>query len=194
VQVDEQGRARLTFLPTDTLRWQQERTSVGEKITADTLAAQLREQTASLAAAAPGVTLLVSWTISGSGPLVAQLRSGTLGGELLTNLRAQFGHAAPAAWTVALEAEGAPPAETLYEQETILGDFLRAVRRHQTHAELPLDLENYLSERQLAGALGASAQFTDATLRDRILREAAWLGSDLLSTEDTGSSRQEVRP
>jgi hypothetical protein len=73
-----------------------------------------------------------------------------------------------------------------YEQETIRGDFLRAIRQLQMNADEPLALDSYLAEAHLAGTLAAAAAAAVAgkPARDRVLREAAALGADLLSGEE----------
>jgi DNA repair protein SbcD/Mre11 len=129
--------------------------------------------------------LLLSWTIAGQGPLMSQLRRGQLGAELREWLRNEYGYGSPAVWTVSLDVE---ISETLppewYEQETIRGDFLRAVRQLQMNPGDPLDLDAYLAESHLAGTLGAAVAFSGKAARDRALREAAMLGVDLLSGEE----------
>jgi hypothetical protein len=72
-----------------------------------------------------------------------------------------------------------------YEQETIRGDFLRAVRQLQMNPDESPTLEAYMAEAHLAGALGAATTFSNKTARDRVLREAAVLGVDLLSGEES---------
>jgi DNA repair exonuclease SbcCD nuclease subunit len=133
-----------------------------------------------------GTGLLISWTIAGRGPIITQLRRTRLAAELLQRLRDEYGHRSPAAWSVSLEVE---LSETLppewYEQETIRGDFLRAVRQLQMNPDESPTLEAYMAEAHLAGALGAATTFSNKTARDRVLREAAVLGVDLLSGEES---------
>ena len=71
-----------------------------------------------------------------------------------------------------------------YEQETIRGDFLRAIRQLQMNADAPLELEQYLAESHRAGTLAGAVSLADRTARDAVLREAASLGVDLLSGEE----------
>ena len=71
-----------------------------------------------------------------------------------------------------------------YEQETIRGDFLRAIRQLQMNPGEPVGLERYVAETHLAGTLAGAVDFAAAAARDRALREAAVLGVDLLSGED----------
>ena len=71
-----------------------------------------------------------------------------------------------------------------YEQETIRGDFLRAVRLFQMNADEPLGLEEYLADADRAGELAEAVAFPNAVARERVLREAAALGVDLLTGEE----------
>ncbi len=87
---------------------------------------------------------------------------------------------------MAVEPAAALPPEW-YEQEAIRGDFLRAIRQFEVNQAAPLDLERYLSEAHLAGALGPAAALDDPAVRQAVLREAAWLGVDLLSGEEVQS-------
>ena len=188
VQVDGQQQARTSLVPTDVMRWLDERVVVDEATTREDLETLLRERMQTLIENAPAVDLLICWTVAGSGPLLCRLRRGGLGTELLGWLRHEYGFGPPAAWSVSLEVElpAALPPEW-YEQETIRGDFLRAVRQFQVNSAEPLDLQSYVAEEHLAGTLGATMAVDDPAVRERVLREAAWLGVDLLSPEEPQS-------
>jgi DNA repair exonuclease SbcCD nuclease subunit len=137
--------------------------------------------TATPAVRRPGQTeLLVSWMLIGEGPLSRELRRGRLAGELLDGLRGEFGFNSPVAWSVGIETEptDAFPREWL-EQETIRGDFLRAIGELKLNAGESLELENYLSETHRSGSL-ASAALLEGPERRRVLEEAALLGVELL--------------
>lgn len=197
VQVDDQRQTRTSLIPTDAARWLNQRIAVDETTSREDLQTRLRDHLHALLESVPRsstlpngdgtrptTALLISWTIAGSGPLVAQLRRGKLAGELLEWLRGDYGYREPVAWSLSLEVE---LAETLppewYEQETIRGDFLRAVRQLQMNPEEPLGLESYVAESYMAGTLGAAVTLPGKAGRDRVLREAAALGVDLLSGE-----------
>ena len=186
VQVDEQGQTRTSLIPTDAVRWMSERLLVDETTTREDLEGRLRQRMQALLEAIPSTALLISWTIAGRGPLVGPLRRGTLAAELLQWLRSDYGYRSPAAWSVSLEVE---LSETLppewYEQETIRGDFLRAIRQLQMNPDEPLSLDQYLAETHLAGTLGGRRGAWPATPPAiGVLREAAALGVDLLSGEE----------
>jgi hypothetical protein len=188
VQVDAERNARTTLIPTDVLRWQQERVVVDESTSRDDLEFLINDRMRTLVETIPEMDLLVSWTIVGSGPVLAELRRGALGGQLLEALRTEFGFGPPAAWSVSLVAEPTavlPP--DWYEQQTIRGDFLRELRQEQMEASGLFDLEPFVPEPLLAGALGALVQPPDERSEERVLREVALLGVDLLSGEEPES-------
>jgi hypothetical protein len=196
VHVDAEGRPHARFAATDVLRWRDEHIAFDASTTRDDLQRMLRDRMGSLVAASAGLDLLVSWTLGGTGPLAAALRRGTLSTELLGMLRDEFGRASPAAWSLTLTAEpgtGVPPA--YYEQDTILGDFMRAVRALESQpaatgakgTEVSLDLATLLGQQHMAGPLAAAAVLDDTPIRRRVLRNVAALGADLLSGEDSQS-------
>ena len=185
VQVDEQCQTRTALIPTDAVRWIDERVAVDETTSREELESRLRDRMQTLVEASGTAGLLISWSVAGRGPLIARLQRGSLAAELVQWLRSDYGRRSPAAWSVSLEVE---LSETLppewYEQETIRGDFLRAVRQLQMNPEEPVALESYMAETHLAGVLATTATFSGKPARDRVLREAAALGVNLLSGEE----------
>ncbi len=184
VHVDDQCNIRMTASTTDWLRWQNEQVAIDASTTRADLERMLDERLRMLKETVPGVDLLISWRIVGSGRLMSQLRGGTVAAELLEGLRNRYGFGPPAAWSVSLVAE--PPAvldPESYEQSTILGDFLREVRRYQMNPREEIDLTPYVPEEHAAGTLAATLEVSKRPVRERVLRDAAVLGMDLLSGE-----------
>jgi hypothetical protein len=111
-----------------------------------------------------------------------------LAAELLDRLRADFGTAPPApTWSVALESELPEdlPVEW-YEQQTILGEYLRDLRHYEINPSVPLDLDGYLGAK-VGAALAEMTGLAEGRGRQRVLREAALLGVDLLGVEEPQS-------
>jgi DNA repair exonuclease SbcCD nuclease subunit len=184
VEVDGQRHVRTTFFPCDALRWHVERVALEPDAARADLENRLHDRVLAVKESQPGIDLLISWNIAGFGRLHAELRRGTLAAELLEMLRAEYGHASPAVWSVSLYAE--PPAvlpPEWYEQDTIRGDFLRELRRYQTDPEAPLGLEAYLGGEAPPGVPAEMLAWGDPAARERVLCEAALLGIDLLSGE-----------
>ncbi len=188
VEVDEARNVRTSLIPCDVVRWQNERVLVEEGTTREDLEASLRERVHALLQTMPGLDLLITWTVAGSGPLLGRLRQGRLAGDVRDRLRREFGYGTPAAWSLSLGAacDGELP-RAEHEQQTIRGDFLRGIRHLQTHPSETIDLCAYLAESTLAEALGPDAVLDDTTLREQVLHEAAMLGADLLNGEGAPS-------
>jgi len=181
VEVDDSGRVRSRLVPVDCVRWSNQRVEIDEQNDRKQLEELLREQMQTLIAGAGERDMLISWTIVGNGPLSNQLRRGGLAEEMLEWLQTEFGTASPAAWSFSLKASS--PAElpaAWYQEDTILGDFLRLVEQYERDPDLPIDLEPYLSERHLAGSIAAAVRLDETERRRHVLREVAQLGGELL--------------
>lgn len=188
VDVDERKTIRTTQVPTNLFRWHDEKIEVQDGCTREDLETAFRERISSLAQAHAGTDLMISWTVEGTGPLVTGIRRGPLAEELLQLLRREFGSGPPALWSLTLEAEAKIEVpKTWLEEETIRGDFLQVIRQLQEDGNTPIDLTAYLPERYLAGSLSAAAVISDPQQRGRVLAEAAMLGVDLLTAEETVS-------
>jgi len=185
VHVEPDMSPRLTFIPTDVLRWHAERVVLDAQTTRARLEAMLLERRNALSQSAAGAELLVEWSVSGSGPLISELRRGTLGGELLNVLRSEADGPAKSVWSSALAAEPASMLEPHpYQQETILGEFLRIVSDCHTDESRRLDLVSYLRDDLEDEELAHWAILNDRDARQRVLRDAAALGLDLLGGEE----------
>lgn len=212
VEIDEAGKAHTRQMATDVVRWQTHRVAIGNAVTAESLEGMLIEQTYELRGATPDRHLILSWTVHGSGPLIAMLRREKKANQILTRLRRHFEQEQPAVWIKSLEVEtesAVPPA--LLEQDSLLGDYLRALADFDKETA-PADLVSPLEElvtRQLAEQDAAAddarrdahgqypypaktangekslfyLRFSDGERR-RVLQKAAVLGAGLLSGEE----------
>jgi len=186
VDVDSDGRAHLSPVPTQLFRWHHERVMIDAGVQRPQLETLLRERLNAVVASAAGSDVLVGWTVAGGGPLAAQLRHGSLAGELLEMLRGEFGYGPPAAWSVSLQAEPALAVpEAWFEEESVRGDFLRAVRQLLDDPREPIELDAYLPQRYRDGSPVAAATLRPGEHRRRVLAQAAMLGVDLLTGEES---------
>lgn len=182
VLVDDTGRARPQFVATDSVRWTEQSLEVTASTREEQLSERLFDRMEKLIAKHPGVNLLVRWKIEGTGPLVNRLRPGGLASELLTDLRRKFGHGSPLAWSVSLEclAPLSVPPEW-FDQETVLGDFVRQVRASEQDERIPFELKRYLPADVREEELLAAAQIGTGAERAALITRAAKLGVDLLT-------------
>jgi len=183
VQVDELAQIQVTFLSTDVVRWVQQHVEFDEITTTEGMEEMLLRRIAALREAQPEVPLLVSWMLTGEGRLQHLLRRERLAEKILARLRAEYGQADPPCWSVSLKCsppETYPP--TFYEEETIRGDFLKAIRYLQENLEQLPNLEGYLPESLREGPAFQSIETDDE--HHHLLCEAAALGLELLSGEE----------
>ena len=186
VDVDEQGRVQTCPIATDVVRWCRRRATVNAATTVATLETMLADQLRELCNAAPDLHQFVSWTINGSGPVVAALRRGPLGAEILDRLRGHVKQETSYTWCVSLDVEpeaAVPPAWS--QQDSLLGDFLRSLAQFDGQGETePADLIGPLA--QLAGPSTADKRLVRLgdTDRRRVLQKAAALGAKLLGSEE----------
>jgi DNA repair exonuclease SbcCD nuclease subunit len=182
VTVDDTGHAKTRFVPTDVVRWVEQSLEVTATTRYEQLYEQMTDRLEKLQAKNPVTDHLVRWNIRGTGPLVNRLRPGGLADEILRDLRRRFGERSPVAWSVLLECSAplSVPAEW-YDQETVLGDFLRGVRELELHGDLPLDLDRFLPDDLRNDPLAVIAMVDSTEERGELLCRAGKLGVDLLS-------------
>ena len=188
VQIDEHHLVRTRQIATDVVRWHDERIRLEGAGTRSALERLLVGRAQSLAAASPEIEQVVRWKVEVPARLAGEMRRGKWTHEVLARLRSEFGAHRPGLWSWSLEPERPDGiAEAWYAEETIRGEFLRAMRSFSAHDAEPLDLPRYLTDEHLAGSLGSAVLLEDPQLRRAVLAEATVLGADLLSGEEPGA-------
>jgi hypothetical protein len=186
VEVDDRSRIQTSLVPTDVIRWQSQQIEVDETTTPDRFEGILNERTKSLIETTPGTDLLISWTVTGSGPLLTRLRSGPLAVHFLDQHRKHHGCGSPAIWSVDILARPTDrPPRQWYEPSTIRGDFLQTVKKLNKKSDKPLGLECFIPDSADDDILSLAVPGSGG--RRAVLQEAALLGVDLLTGEEAGS-------
>ena len=147
---DESGRPLeepvLTHFSTSPIRWINDRVVLEATSDGGTLANELRQRIKNYREAQKGDDLFINWSVDvPPGQLAQHLRRGGLAADLLSELRAMYGQEEPATWSVSISAlvpEQLP--KSYYEQQTILGDFLRSVKHFQDNPQELIHLEGYI--------------------------------------------------
>ena len=198
VDVDAEHTARVHRVETDCFRYCHETIDAGEIRSVGSLRNLLGQKIATLANENGGRHLLIAWDVSLSDPEMISAVGAPV--ELLRQVRRDHGNGNPAAWTTRLTVR--PPKaypKSWREEDTILGDFLRAsdkFRKSGSAAAKPA------SAKDAAASGGQSRQinlmpFTEehaelsstattllgdlpAQHRDETLDEATLLGVELL--------------
>jgi exonuclease SbcD len=107
VEIDDATILEPEFVPLDVVRFE-EREVPADNLTIAKLETELRQQSAELSETAEGRSLIVRYRVTGRGDIHADLaRRGALG-ELLKDLRDEFGDRTPFVWCESVHDETAP--------------------------------------------------------------------------------------
>ena len=180
-RVDSTGKLKVQSVELDSVRWKPQKVAINERSTLKELKDVLGERAMKIAADTNDVTILINWFLTTSGEFHPALRRPELADELLEWVRDEFGRSDRGLWSVRLTIE---PPEALpigwYEEDTILGEYLRAIGRYQSDDSLKLNLHDYLPSTVEGDALAGIGHVTNAN-REEILRAAALVGVDYLA-------------
>ncbi len=218
----------LTYFTTSPIRWVNDQITLDADADGGKLADELRRRVKNYRENQKGDDLLIRWFVDiPPGPLAASLRRGNMTNDLLSELRSLYSKEEPLTWSVSLSLllpDRLP--KHFYDQQTMLGDFLRSVRHFQEHTEEVIDLALYIpddwvgDEDRIQELLLAEKVAVDpkdrnensengeptvgtgfryvqsagqAENRRRILREAAFVGLELLGGESSKSFSMDHR-
>lgn len=220
VDVHPGERPILTQLSTAPLRWTTERVFIEPNSNFDELRTEMRNRLRNLRTLQNDHDLVVSWIVEGTGgSLLDSLRNESFTHRLLEEQRREFGFGETITWPLRLSVPIPDMLRSnLYDQKTILGDYLRTVRHYQDNPEEPIELESFLPKEfieneeydelllsELQEPEKVSIEDEEAPdekdakplkrrikmqLQQEILREAAMLGYDLLSGSDAVPKEQ----
>lgn len=181
VRVDNNGKIRMQNCEIDSVRWSPQKVAINEDVKLEELKNVLGERALKVVSDASEQTVLVNWHLATSGPFNQEIRKPQWIEELVTWLRAEFGQSERGLWSVrvSVESPDSLPAGC-YEEDTILGDFLRAVGRYQSDDSLNLALHEYLPS-TVEDEFSNSMSRVDAKQRKRILDETSLLGIEYLA-------------
>jgi hypothetical protein len=143
------------------------------------------ERVQQLRSQSPGLPLLVTWTLTGTAA-ATQLHDLHGTRDRLTEwLRQQFGFQAELCWTVSVDLDQRNQLpESWYEEDSLLGDYLRVVHDFGQDADIPL-MDELSASHPLKEALGDELRAASYRSRGQVLRRAAELGADLLRPRES---------
>ena len=201
VDVDETGKIQLSLVPTTPIRFVSEQIRFEPGTNFDRLKDELRDRLIAYRSMQDNYDLYIDWAIDSSEEFELKLRRDGTAEKIRDKLRQEFGMQEPFAWVVEIKTaipEHFPP--EYYDQETIMGDYLRKLRRY-SHGESKLpSLDRYLPHDGPIFPIGEQTDATDtppnldeyaepllranSIKRDVMLREAGVLGVDLLGSQE----------
>lgn len=180
VDVDADGGGRVHEVDCDTFRYCSLELEGAEINAVGNIRNLMGERIARLQHENGGRHLLIGWDVSlGNGDAAQAIGDPD---ELLRWLRREYGHGNPAAWTARLTVH-APRKypKSWQEEDTILGDFLRATSKHQKTSGRDLNLRPVTEEHpQLPSTVQSLLAEPDPSVTGQLLDQATLLGVELL--------------
>ncbi len=180
VDVDADRTTRIHSIECDTFRYCHVEIDAAEITAVGSLQNLLGERIVRLQHESGGRHLLIGWDISiSSGDALHSIGDAE---ELLQSIRREYGHGSPAAWTTRLSVR--PPRKypkAWHDEDTILGDFLRAAQKHRKAEGRDLNLLPMTEEHPGLGGTTSTllAEVSFSSQMD-VLDQATLLGVELL--------------
>ena len=185
VEIDSEGLVQTSPIVTDAVRWNTFSLKVDPETSEESLYGMMQAHIARGLVDAASRPLLVTWQISGSGPLLRSLQRSDAKNDLLAALNS-VDHGGANVWHVAIEV--VQPAEypvAWYEEETIRGEFLRSLQQLQEEGIDPVTWEQYLPCGEKGAEVAAHLVHDQGVDAELAIKRAADLGVYLLSGEDS---------
>ncbi len=184
VEVRRPRETRMRFVPCDVVRWQHERVMVSAAASWSDLQDILSQRVGELRSQAPAIPLLVRWTLTAADGAVDARTVRAMADKSTAWLKKQFGYHSEPCWPVSVQVDAHQRiAASDYEEDTLLGDYLRTVRAMREDRQLEV-LESPCIPARLPEDLQWLADLSDSSTREQVLRDAAALGAALLRGEE----------
>jgi exonuclease SbcD len=187
VKVDEQGKAELTFLPLDVIRWHETDVSIEGLDTVDALHRKLGETLEKLVTAAEERGVVCRLNITGRGPLYRDLHVDGAADELLVRIREDWAAAEPLVWVQRIKLACRPDVDlkARARQGDLLAEVLAVANGYSDGAANLSDLSAAALDDlwQNNRAKKVLTELEDDRIRE-ILTEAELLCLDLLEDEE----------
>ena len=180
-RVDAKGKLRVQTVETDSVRFIPQKVAISENVGIKSLKESLTERGMKLISDCPEQLVLTRWYLATEGEFNPRIRKIEWAAELLEWLRDEFGRGETGVWSTDLKVE-APKSlpSQWYEEDTILGEYMRAVARYQSDDSLKLNLHQYMPQTVKGDAM-ANVGYVNRENRDSILRKTAMVGIEYLA-------------
>jgi len=180
-RIDAAGKLRLQTVESDRVRWLPQKVAISEGVELHALKKELTERAAKIVVDTTDQIVLAKWTLATDGMFNPAIRKREWTENVLDWLRDEFGRGDKGLWSVSLQV--APPKQLptdWYEEDTILGEFMRAIGRYQSDDSLRLNLHEY-TPTNVEGTLTSGMSQVSKARREEVLRQAAMVGIDYLA-------------
>jgi hypothetical protein len=171
---------RIDQLAVDLVRWLPQKLAFAESASDEEIKNILADRGLKVAGETPEQIALVDWHVTTTGEFNPRLRQSQWQRSIIAWLRTEFGASTKGLWTTAFEID---PTRTLpqawYDEDTMLGDYLRTLSRYQADSAMALQLSSYVSGGHVDEWIGDLTRVDD-TSRAHVLRAAMLFGIERL--------------
>ena len=180
-RIDAAGKLRLQTVESDRVRWLPQKVAISEGVEIQSLKKELTERAAKIVVDTTDQIVLARWHLATEGMFNPAIRKREWAENILEWLRDEFGRGDKGLWSVSLEVEAPKnlPSDW-YEEDTILGEFMRAIGRYQSDDSLRLNLHEY-TPTTVEGTMTAGLSQVSQNRREDILRRSAMVGIEYLA-------------
>lgn len=180
-RVDRNGKLRVQSIEADYVRFMPQKIAISENVTMTQLQDMLTERALKMTSDCPDDLILTRWFFTTEGQFNPRIRKPEWAAKVLEWLRDEFGRGDKGLWSteVKVQAPKNLPSEW-YEEDTILGEFMRVVARYQSDDSLKLDVHQYMPQ-TFKGDSMASVGQVNRENRDTILRQTGMVGLQYLA-------------
>ncbi len=175
------GEAELRQLSSEVWSWRQERLELPDGADLADLERLLRENARQVSPDESAQGCLIAWSIAGNERIARELRDLLVQQRLLESLEK---HTSEARWTIELVTEPPEIPAELWEEDSICGDFLRAVRELQRAPDGWRKLESFFPPEPMRDLLEEQLEHGSPEQQQELWRQVAAWGIDLLRGEE----------
>ncbi|MCH2124029.1 MAG: hypothetical protein MK165_04510 [Pirellulaceae bacterium] len=182
VSIGTTQKVQTEFISTDDVRFLNEQLFLSEENTLADIEHSAIAQLEQLRSEASGLPLIVTWQLTQTENSATAMRTALQSDQFLARLQQQFGKGTSPVWSDSITPNVVSnETKSTFDEDTILGDFLRELTDFQQHNKTSLDLSALIPAAYRSGELATIATTTDDQQIHNILRDAADLGANLLS-------------
>lgn len=180
-RVDASGKIRVQTVEADRVRWMPQKVAISEQVQIEELKNELGERALKIMSDTTDQVVLCKWFLATNGEFNPRIRKREWKAELLEWLRDEFGRSDRGLWSVELKVDTPKnlPIEW-YEEDTLLGEYMRVMGRYQSDDSLKLNLHEYMPQTVNNKVTVGMSQVLDKH-RDEVLRKATLVGVEYLA-------------
>ncbi len=177
------------FIETDAIRYRTESINIDAQDDKPKVIARLKSRMQTIRHEVDGAKpILISWELNDDGELGRELRQLQGNEAFLEMIRREADSSSLKTYSIAVSSHRQSVPSTMFDEDSILGDFLRVVRDLEESGDATLDVNSYLPDTAAAKKLAESLHLKTPAARRQLLRDVTTMGIDWLSGNATSAT------